>query len=850
VTNNQTITAQYIPIGTPPTNAQTPTITGQPNNLPSITVGSTNAISVTANVTDGGTMSYQWYSNTSASNTGGTAINGATSSSFTVPTGTAGTFYYYVIVTNNNPAATVTQTATAPSNVATVTVNAAGTHDVVTLVANTPDSGTGWSWGGTTLTFSGTQTIPHGFILQGGGNIALNGTTTINSSIYSAITSTGDLSIGGTGSLEINQGATNNEASIAVTDDNNLTINSGNITINTASSWGSIGVEGTGDFILNGGRVDIIIANWGAVWANTVHINNGELIITALISADSFWLGNFNMSGGDLTINGGRFGINATNVEITGGNANIAVDTGDGIIATTVIIGGDAVINATGGFDGTDGGAGISVSSNGSGSGRTITIEGNANVTAQGGPGGAGIGGGWSVTNASGETIIIRGNATVIATGGTGAAGIGGASGGAGGDITISGGTVTATAGGGTGNQSAIGRGNGGADGTVTITGNWNYSTNTTNSATGAEHDTGAFNWNNTYRYIRLEAAAGGAAATVSPAVGGVTNFATLADAITAINANPGDYTITISADQTLSPQFIGENITLVGDNTMRTITLNGNGSLFQIFYATLTLGNNITLQGHGANNNPLLFIDSGGGLIMNDGSIITGNTNTSQSIPGGGGVVVDSGTFTMNGGIISNNHTHENSGGGVRVSGGVFTMNGGTISYNSALYGGGVDVYGPGRFIMESGTISNNTATQSGGGGINAWSEFTGVVLTINGGTISNNTSLLGEGGGVSMGRGTFNMRGGTISGNSAPNGGGVVFWNGGGLQISNGTIYGTNGGANANTATSTGAAVHVIDGGVMYGTFVGNTFTPNDTIFTSTEFTIEVIDGALSPP
>jgi gliding motility-associated-like protein len=45
-------------------------------------------------------LTYQWYSNTSASTTGATAISGATSSSYTVPTSQSGTKYYYVIVTD------------------------------------------------------------------------------------------------------------------------------------------------------------------------------------------------------------------------------------------------------------------------------------------------------------------------------------------------------------------------------------------------------------------------------------------------------------------------------------------------------------------------------------------------------------------------------------------------------------------------------------------------------------------------------------------------------------------------------------------------------------------------------
>jgi len=63
------------------------------------TTGTATALSVTATGTG---LSYQWYSNTSASNTGGTIISGATSADYTPLITTAGTTYYYCIVTNNS----------------------------------------------------------------------------------------------------------------------------------------------------------------------------------------------------------------------------------------------------------------------------------------------------------------------------------------------------------------------------------------------------------------------------------------------------------------------------------------------------------------------------------------------------------------------------------------------------------------------------------------------------------------------------------------------------------------------------------------------------------------------------
>ncbi|WP_127580499.1 discoidin domain-containing protein [Paenibacillus koleovorans] len=104
--------------------AETPTILTPPAGAvvkvgdPSPTVG------ITASVGDGGTLSYQWYSNSSNSASGGTAISGAQSASFQAPTNLAGTTYYYAVVTNTNTGA-MEQIAAITSNVVAVEVKSA-----------------------------------------------------------------------------------------------------------------------------------------------------------------------------------------------------------------------------------------------------------------------------------------------------------------------------------------------------------------------------------------------------------------------------------------------------------------------------------------------------------------------------------------------------------------------------------------------------------------------------------------------------------------------------------------------------------------------------------------------------
>ncbi len=100
----------------------TPTITAESLSAASYDVGdAATALSVTATklVSSGTSLSYQWYSNTTASNSGGTIIDGATSSSYTPPTTAAGTTYYYCVVSE-------TGCNSATSNVSgAITVNAA-----------------------------------------------------------------------------------------------------------------------------------------------------------------------------------------------------------------------------------------------------------------------------------------------------------------------------------------------------------------------------------------------------------------------------------------------------------------------------------------------------------------------------------------------------------------------------------------------------------------------------------------------------------------------------------------------------------------------------------------------------
>jgi hypothetical protein len=112
-------------------NAQTPVITVQPTGAAYLFEEQAAVISVEAEVTDGGTLSYQWYSSNTSSIDDGIEIIGETNNTYTPPTNVLGTFYYYAEVTNTNTNAKENQTATTVSNIAKI--------DVVAIVnAQTP----------------------------------------------------------------------------------------------------------------------------------------------------------------------------------------------------------------------------------------------------------------------------------------------------------------------------------------------------------------------------------------------------------------------------------------------------------------------------------------------------------------------------------------------------------------------------------------------------------------------------------------------------------------------------------------------------------------------------------------
>ncbi len=105
--------------------AETPVITQQPHGKsqtfePNTATSITTTLEIAATVGDGGDLTYQWYSNTSNSTSGGTLINGATNKSYTASTAAKTTTYYYCVITNTNNDVNGKTTASVTSHIAAI----------------------------------------------------------------------------------------------------------------------------------------------------------------------------------------------------------------------------------------------------------------------------------------------------------------------------------------------------------------------------------------------------------------------------------------------------------------------------------------------------------------------------------------------------------------------------------------------------------------------------------------------------------------------------------------------------------------------------------------------------------
>ena len=224
----------------------------------------------------------------------------------------------------------------------------------------------------------------------------------------------------------------------------------------------------------------------------------------------------------------------------------------------------------------------------------------------------------------------------------------------------------------------------------------------------------------------------------------------------------------------------------------------------------TIKIENNVTLC---LNGHKITAADGMDAIYMTGGSFTLTDckgvgTITHASSKTGRGVYVSSGTFNMYGGSITGNKAQDakGRGGGVYVysGSGTFNMYGGSITGNRATGDGG-GVYKSGSnssFNMYGGSITGNTANSYGGGVYVDGGGFTMTGGSI-GGTNENDANTADRGGGVCVDCGKFTMSASadgqnipSITGNNATeNGGGVyVIGSSSTFEMTGGSITGNN--------------------------------------------------------
>lgn len=236
-----------------------------------------------------------------------------------------------------------------------------------------------------------------------------------------------------------------------------------------------------------------------------------------------------------------------------------------------------------------------------------------------------------------------------------------------------------------------------------------------------------------------------------------------------------------------------GKTVTFT-NGTLKAVTSDARTALANVLKVvsggTLNLGSGATVDGSGTARGVLV---DGGTLTMEDGSTIR-NGKADK----GAGVKVQNGSFTMNGGVIENNHATvgDDSIDALREADD-------PVKEDYKAQGGGVYVDAgskntpQGKFYLKGGTISGNTAAEGGGvmiGKSNSSAMDKVVAFEMTGGIVSGNTAIVGEGGGIYI-KAAAKISRGLISGNntltdSDLGGGGIYVENSARLDLVNALI------------------------------------------------------------
>ncbi|MEP1486901.1 MAG: PKD domain-containing protein [Algibacter sp.] len=280
-----------------------------------------------------GTPAYQWYSNTVDDSTTGTAITGATTSTFNPPSGTVGTVYYYAIITFSSGGCTQIT-----SNVAEIIINqtpsisakldiicSANAFTIIPDIAggDIAPSGTTYTWATPIISPSGTitgatsQATPQTTISQ-----TLTNTTINPSTVTYTITPTTGICVGNdftvtitvNPSISISENSINSNCYLASNGSIDITI-SGGVPFSTGNpyqiSWtGPNGYINTIKDISNlapGNYTVNILDDGGCPYNKTFTIIEPDELIFSAIDFDPETISCFDADDGNIgiTVTGG-----------------------------------------------------------------------------------------------------------------------------------------------------------------------------------------------------------------------------------------------------------------------------------------------------------------------------------------------------------------------------------------------------------------------------------------------------------------------------------------------------------------------------------------------------------------
>lgn len=289
-----------------------------------------------------------------------------------------------------------------------------------------------------------------------------------------------------------------------------------------------------------------------------------------------------------------------------------------------------------------------------------------------------------------------------------------------------------------------------------------------------------------------------------------VTNETELNNAISCYNAlaTPGSYTVTITADITLTAQT-----TAINNSYDTSLQINGNDHImdgagsyrhFHIIDSHVTLANMTLQNGYApadcSSINPgfprcggAIRVDSWAEVTLSYMNILNNNANLGGGLFNYGGIVnVDNSTISDNAGGYR--------GGGLINRDGTMTVKDSTISGNASAYNSGVSNEGTGTIFITNSTISGNVADLGGGGLYNE-----GNLATVSNSTISGNSVLNGLFGGVHNHYSTMMIINTSIVGNSANGNGGGLSNAGDNLTVFNSIIANNTGGSDCDGVDDT---------------------------------------------